>query len=416
MTILGIQTQALTLLSTAVILSGGAMTSEAFLHPAPARNLARHLGPRIHDRVAEARCRLTMKGGGKGGGKRKRGKDNPELDAALERYEPVIGIEVHAQLSSKTKAYCSCSTQYNPASPNTNVCPVCLGEPGSLPVPNWRVVELAAKAGMALGCEIANETKWDRKNYYYPDTPKNYQITQYDKPIAEHGMLTLPSGTKVGITRLHMEEDSAKMIHQGAVGLAGSTHSLVDFNRAGTALAEIVSEPDIRGGEDAAEYGRELQRVLRYLDVSDGNMAEGSLRLDVNVSLRPRGATDLNTKVELKNLNSFRAVQESVDYEIVRQGRCYDEGEVIRQETRLWDEKEKVTKVMRVKEGKISRCLPRCFFPAANAEWATRLTVAVQTPWGVVGTGPGCCALLIQWCASSVHHRDMAEIAARSEL
>lgn len=226
-----------------------------------------------------------------------------------------------------------------------------MGEPGSLPVPNSRVVELAAKAGMALGCQIASETKWDRKNYFYPDTPKNYQITQYDRPIAEHGMIALPSGKKVGVTRLHMEEDSAKMNHQGSESLAGSTHSLVDFNRAGTPLAEIVSEPDMRAGSEAAEYGRELQRVLRYLGVSNGNMAEGSMRLDVNVSLRPKGDDGLNTKVELKNLNSFRAVQESVDFEIVRQAKCYESGEQIRQETRLWDEKKKATQIMRVKEG-----------------------------------------------------------------
>ncbi|CBN78448.1 glutamyl-tRNA(Gln) amidotransferase, B subunit [Ectocarpus siliculosus] len=344
---------------------GGRDTS-AFLHNALAARSARDVTEFCSREGAAVRQsgtsqssakegQLCMKGGGGGrkskGNKKGRGKVNPALQAALEKWEPVIGIEIHAQISSSTKAYCSCSTLYSPDSPNTNVCPVCLGEPGSLPVPNARVVELSAKAGMALGCTIAAETKWDRKNYFYPDTPKNYQITQYDRPIAEHGEIVLPSGKKVGVTRLHMEEDSAKMNHQGAESLAGSTHSLVDFNRAGTPLAEIVSEPDMRSGIEAAEYGRELQRVLRYLGVSDGNMAEGSMRLDVNVSLRPKGEKCLNTKVELKNLNSFRAVQESVDFEIVRQSRCYETDEVIRQETRLWDEKKKATQIMRVKEG-----------------------------------------------------------------
>ncbi|CAM9361913.1 unnamed protein product, partial [Phaeothamnion confervicola] len=302
-------------------------------------------------------------GGGASASGVRRGKVDPELEAALQKYEPVIGVEIHVQLATQTKAYCRCSTAYSPHAPNTNVCPVCMGEPGALPVPNERVVELSAKAGMALGCRIAAETKWDRKNYFYPDTPKNYQITQYDRPIAEHGAVELPSGKRVGITRLHMEEDSAKMNHQGAEALAGSTHSLVDFNRAGTPLAEIVSEPDMRSGAEAAEYGRELQRVLRYLGASDGNMAEGSLRLDVNVSLRPRGSDELRTKarqgeiakpprgVELKNLNSFKSVQEAVDFETVRQARAYDAAETVRQETRLWDERERMTRIMRVKEG-----------------------------------------------------------------
>eukprot|EP00903_Cladosiphon_okamuranus_P020074 g18440.t1 len=333
---------------------------------------ARHSSRSNSSSRVRARARegcLCMKGGDGGikskRNKKGRGKANPELEAALQKWEPVIGIEIHAQLSSSTKAYCSCSTVYSPDSPNTNVCPVCLGEPGSLPVPNAKVVELAAKAGMALGCNIAAETKWDRKNYFYPDTPKNYQITQYDRPIAEHGEIVLPSGKKVGVTRLHMEEDSAKMNHQGAESLSGSTHSLIDFNRAGTPLAEIVSEPDMRAGIEAAEYGRELQRVLRYLGVSDGNMAEGSMRLDVNVSLRPKGETGLNTKVELKNLNSFRAVQESVDFEIVRQAKCHEADEVIRQETRLWDEKKKATQIMRVKEGEADyRYFPEPDIPA----------------------------------------------------
>ncbi len=277
-------------------------------------------------------------------------KKNAALDAVLKTYEPVVGVEVHTQLASKTKAYCSCSASYG-SKPNTNVCPVCIGEPGALPIPNKLMVEIAAKTGMALGCNIAQLTKWDRKNYFYPDTPKNYQITQHDMPIGLGGSLKLPSGKVVGIERIHMEEDSAKMLHQGSDRVAGSTHSLVDFNRAGIPLVEIVSRPDMRGGEDAAEYGKEIQRVLRYLGASDGNMAEGSMRLDVNVSLRKRGDEIFGTKVELKNLNSFKAVQDAIDFEIVRQGDVYNEGGKILQETRLWDERKHKTTVMRVKEG-----------------------------------------------------------------
>lgn len=228
---------------------------------------------------------------------------------------------------------------------------MCTGEPGTLPVPNARVVELASKAAMALQCEIAHEVRYDRKNYFYPDTPKNYQITQYTHPLGAGGCLELPSGRRVSITRLHVEEDSAKMVHQGSDSLAGSTHSLVDFNRAGIPLAEIVSEPDMRSGAEAAEYGRELQKILRYVGASDGNMAEGSMRLDINVSIRPRGEEGLRPKVEVKNVNSFKSVQQAVDFEVVRQARAYDAGEAVRQETRMWDEKELASKLMRVKEG-----------------------------------------------------------------
>ena len=218
-------------------------------------------------------------------------------------------------------------------------------------MPNARVVELASKAALALQCEIAAEVRYDRKNYFYPDTPKNYQITQYTHPLGGKGLLELPSGKMVAITRLHIEEDSAKMVHQGSDSLAGSTHSLVDFNRAGIPLAEIVSEPDMRSGAEAAEYGRELQKILRYVGASDGNMAEGSLRLDVNVSIRPKGEGGLRSKVEVKNVNSFKSVQQAVDFEVVRQAKAYDAGEPVRQETRMWDEKELATKLMRVKEG-----------------------------------------------------------------
>eukprot|EP00612_Vaucheria_litorea_P000981 CAMPEP_0171460906 /NCGR_PEP_ID=MMETSP0945-20130129/5585_1 /TAXON_ID=109269 /ORGANISM="Vaucheria litorea, Strain CCMP2940" /LENGTH=506 /DNA_ID=CAMNT_0011987183 /DNA_START=133 /DNA_END=1653 /DNA_ORIENTATION=+ len=301
--------------------------------------------------------------------KRKRGKSNKEMDKVLEKYEPVIGIEIHVQLLTNSKAYCSCKSLYAPNEPNSNVCPVCMGEPGALPVPNRKVIELAAKTALALNCKISDSLKWDRKNYFYPDTPKNYQITQYDNPIGSNGTVQLPFGGKVGIQRLHMEEDSAKMNHQNSESssgsLSGSLYSLIDFNRAGIPLAEIVSEPDITSGLSAAEYGKELQRILRYIGASDGNMAEGSMRLDVNVSIREKGSNELRNKVELKNLNSFRAVQESTDHEIIRQAKLYEEGQRVRQETRLWDDKAKVSKIMRVKEGESDyRYFPEPDIPA----------------------------------------------------
>eukprot|EP00178_Gracilaria_changii_P018345 TRINITY_DN523_c0_g1_i1.p1 TRINITY_DN523_c0_g1~~TRINITY_DN523_c0_g1_i1.p1 ORF type:complete len:573 (+),score=78.58 TRINITY_DN523_c0_g1_i1:257-1975(+) len=288
------------------------------------------------------------------GKREKKSSMSPGLLKALERYEPIIGIEMHVQLSTKTKAYCNCSTKAV-RTPNTNVCPVCMGHPGALPVLNSKAVELAAKAGMALGCSIAEYCRFDRKNYYYVDTPKNYQITQDTYPIAKNGSLQLATtAKKIGITRLHMEEDAAKMTHEGA-GAAGrlsdSTHSLLDFNRSGIPLVEIVSEPDIRSGSEAAEYGQELQRVLRYVGTSDCNMQDGSLRCDVNVSIRPKGSSAFGTKVELKNLNSFAAAQKSIDFEIERQASILEQGGTVQLETRTWDEKANETKTMRVKEG-----------------------------------------------------------------
>jgi len=291
-------------------------------------------------------------GGGGGGKRQKKSRMSPGLAQALDKYEPVVGVEVHVQLDTRTKAFCSCSTRAA-RTPNANVCPVCMGHPGSLPVLNEKVVEIASKCAMALNCSIAPFSKFDRKNYFYPDTPKNYQISQFDLPIAEHGFLVLSSGKQVGVTRLHMEEDSGKLIHEGSLSgrLADSTHSLVDYNRAGIPLCEIVSEPDMRSGQEAAEYGQELQRVLRFISASDCNMQDGSLRLDVNVSIRPKGQESFGVKVELKNLNSFASVQRAVDYEIERQAGVLDAAGKVIQETRLWDEKELITKTMRVKEG-----------------------------------------------------------------
>jgi aspartyl-tRNA(Asn)/glutamyl-tRNA(Gln) amidotransferase subunit B len=273
-------------------------------------------------------------------------------------YEAIIGLETHCQLSTETKIFCTCSTRFG-ADPNHNVCPVCMGMPGVLPVLNETVLEYAVKAGMALNCEISAYSKFDRKQYFYPDLPKNYQVSQYDLPIAEHGWLEVDiiddqggsTQRKIGITRLHMEEDAGKLVHGGSDRLAGSTYSLADYNRAGVPLCEIVSEPDIRTGQEAAEYAQELRRILRYLNVCDGNMQEGSLRCDVNISVRPVGQTAFGTKVEIKNMNSFNAIQRAIDYEIQRQIDELESGGKIIQETRLWEEGSQRTVSMRTKEG-----------------------------------------------------------------
>ncbi|MGC9504962.1 Asp-tRNA(Asn)/Glu-tRNA(Gln) amidotransferase subunit GatB [Baaleninema sp.] len=273
-------------------------------------------------------------------------------------YEAIIGLETHCQLGTETKIFSASSTQFG-ADPNTNIDPICMGLPGVLPVLNEKVLEYAVKAGLALNCQIAPYSKFDRKQYFYPDLPKNYQISQYDLPIAEHGWLEIelvgddgePYRKRIGITRLHMEEDAGKLVHAGSDRLSGSTYSLVDYNRAGIALLEIVSEPDIRTGKEAAEYGQELRRIVRYLGISDGNMQEGSLRCDVNISIRPVGQKEFGTKVEIKNMNSFSAIQKAIDYEIDRQIECMATGEPIVQETRLWEENSQQTISMRSKEG-----------------------------------------------------------------
>ncbi|HBC40950.1 MAG TPA: Asp-tRNA(Asn)/Glu-tRNA(Gln) amidotransferase GatCAB subunit B [Pseudanabaena sp.] len=270
------------------------------------------------------------------------------------QYESVIGLETHCQLSTNSKIFCNCSTQFG-ANPNTNVCPVCLGMPGVLPVLNEKVLEYAVKAGLALNCQIARHSKFDRKQYFYPDLPKNYQVSQYDLPIAEHGWLEIQledgSTKRIGITRLHMEEDAGKLVHAGSDRLSGSSHSLVDFNRTGVPLCEIVSEPDMRSGAEAAAYAQELRRIMRYLGVCDGNMQEGSLRCDVNISVRPVGQEKFGTKVEIKNMNSFNAIQRAIDFEINRQIEALESGEKIKQETRLWEENTQRTISMRSKEG-----------------------------------------------------------------
>lgn len=265
-------------------------------------------------------------------------------------YEIVIGLEVHSELKTKSKIFCGCSTQFG-SEQNTNVCPVCLGLPGVLPVINEKVVEFAIRAGLALNCEILPFSKFDRKNYYYPDLPKNFQTSQYDLPIAVNGYLDIEVDgqiKRIGITRVHMEEDAGKLVHSGTINK--SDYALVDYNRTGVPLIEIVSEPDIRTPEEAKAYLEKLKAILQYIDVSDCKMEEGSLRCDANISLRPRGTEPFGTKAEIKNLNSFRSVQRGLEYEAIRQEQVLEEGGRVIQETRSWDEAKGVTLSMRSKE------------------------------------------------------------------
>ncbi len=265
-------------------------------------------------------------------------------------YEPVIGLEVHAQLLTRSKIFCACSTQFG-APPNTNTCPVCLGFPGALPVLNREAAIMAVKAAMALECTINPISIFARKNYFYPDLPKGYQISQFDKPLAEHGSVTLSGNgipKRIRIKRVHMEEDAGKSIHDGFSD--SDRYSYIDLNRSGTPLIEIVSEPDIHSPAEAYEYLTRLKVILEYLEVCDGNMEEGSLRCDANVSVRPMGETKLGTKAELKNLNSFRFLQKALEYEIARQIQILEEGGSIVQETRLWNTADQRTISMRSKE------------------------------------------------------------------
>ena len=272
----------------------------------------------------------------------------PEI---LAKYEPVIGLEVHVQLLTRTKIFCGCENRFG-ADPNTNICPVCIGLPGALPVLNAKAVEFATRASLALHCEVRPLSIFARKNYFYPDLPKGYQISQYDKPLAEHGWIEVPTagGTtrKIGITRVHMEEDAGKSLHDGFKDSA--TRTYLDLNRCGTPLIEIVSEPDIRTPDEAFEYLTRLKEILLYTAVSDCNMEEGSLRCDANVSVRPRGQEKFGTKAEVKNVNSFKFIRAALEYEIERQVEVIESGGRVMQETRLYNADEGRTYSMRSKE------------------------------------------------------------------
>jgi aspartyl-tRNA(Asn)/glutamyl-tRNA(Gln) amidotransferase subunit B len=269
----------------------------------------------------------------------------------MAKYDVVIGLEVHAQLTTRTKMFCGCPTTFG-APPNTQTCPVCQGMPGTLPVINRRAIEYGVRTALAFECRVNAACRFARKHYYYPDMPKNFQISQYEEPLAEHGALEIDladgHSRRIGIQRLHLEEDVGKLVHEGTLETAQS--SLVDFNRAGVPLMETVSKPEIRSPEEAAAYLRAFRAVLVYLGVCDGNMEEGSLRCDANISLKRAGATELGTKVEIKNMNSFRNVQHALEFEVKRQAEALDRGERIVQETRLWDADRGYTRSMRSKE------------------------------------------------------------------
>lgn len=265
-----------------------------------------------------------------------------------DKYEVVIGLEVHAQLKTKSKIFAPDKNEFG-QEPNSLTSPITLGMPGVLPVLNKECVNMGILTGLALNCEIPSRCKFDRKQYFYPDLPKGYQISQYDEPICVNGHLDI-NGKRIGITRAHLEEDAGKLVHAGANGLAGSTYSLVDLNRAGTPLLEIVSEPDMRSSEEAKNYMEELRNIVRYIGVCDGNLEEGSMRCDANISIMPKGSKEFGTRAEIKNVNSFAALQRAIEYEIERQIEIVEEGGQVVQETRLWDDNARETRSMRGKE------------------------------------------------------------------
>ncbi|MFC5704409.1 Asp-tRNA(Asn)/Glu-tRNA(Gln) amidotransferase subunit GatB [Cohnella faecalis] len=297
--------------------------------------------------------------------------------STMNKYETVVGLEVHVELHTQSKIFCGCSTSFG-APPNTHTCPVCLGHPGVLPVLNRQAVEYAMKAAMAINCEIAEWCKFDRKNYFYPDSPKAYQISQYDQPIGQNGWIDIEVNgvtKRIGVTRLHLEEDAGKLTH-----IEGGYGSLADFNRVGTPLVEIVSEPDIRSPEEAKAYLEKLKAIMQYCDVSDVKMEEGSLRCDANISIRPRGQKEFGTRTELKNMNSFRGVQRGLEHEELRQADVLDSGGRVVQETRRWDEGQGKTISMRSKE----EAHDYRYFPDPDlvrlhidAEWKARVKASI---------------------------------------
>jgi len=268
----------------------------------------------------------------------------------MSNYQPVIGLEIHSELKTQSKMFCDCLNQSGIKGPNVNICPICLGHPGTLPAINRTAVELVVKAGLALNCAIAKSAKFDRKNYFYPDLPKGYQISQYNLPLALGGWLDI-NGKKIRLTRIHLEEDAGKLIHPKGTSPKNARHSLVDFNRAGVPLMELVTEPDISSGEEAGKFCEELQLILRYLEISEANMEKGQMRCEVNISLRPaEEKKKLGTKVEIKNLNSFRAVRRAIEYEIKRQSDLLESVHKVVHETRGWDEDKQKTFSQRSKE------------------------------------------------------------------
>ena len=301
----------------------------------------------------------------------------PAASAVLERWEPVIGIEIHCQLRTASKMFCGCSNAYADAPPNSVVCPVCLGLPGTLPTINRRAVELVLATGLAIEARTPEATRWERKNYFYPDLPKGYQISQYEIPLTAAGRLSFETSegpVTIGITRAHLEEDTARLVH--TTGADGRPVSLVDFNRSGAPLMEIVTDPDIRSAEQARRYAEELQLLLRAIGASDADMERGQMRVEANVSLRPRGTTAFGTRVEVKNMNSFRSVERAIGHEIERQAAALDAGEVLTQDTRGWDEDRGATYVMRSKEDSHDyRYFPEPDLPPlrVDAPWLDRI-------------------------------------------
>jgi aspartyl-tRNA(Asn)/glutamyl-tRNA(Gln) amidotransferase subunit B len=300
---------------------------------------------------------------------------------ASERYEAVIGIEVHCQLRTESKMFCGCSTAYDGSPPNTHVCPVCLGLPGALPVINRRAVEHVLTAGIAIAATTPEATRWDRKNYFYPDLPKGYQISQYDLPLASAGRMVIEAADgpiTIGITRAHLEEDTAKLVH--VTQDDGRRQSLVDFNRSGAPLMEIVTDPDIRTAEQARRYAEELQLLLRTIGASDADMERGQMRVEANISLRLRGTTEYGTRIEVKNMNSFRSVERAIAHEIDRQAAVLDAGETLVQETRGWSDDRNATYHMRSKETSDDyRYFPEPDLPPLRVEeaWLERLRAAM---------------------------------------